>query len=62
MFVLMILSCSPIGKMRRIRSGEVAMTLSVSEEEPLDEEEDNEVVRDKQNRVGCKATKRTKDT
>ena len=46
MFGLVVLSCSPVGKMRKIRSGEVAMTLSVSEEEPIEEEEDNEVVID----------------
>ena len=44
MFGLVVLSCSPVGKMRKIRSGEVAMTLSVSEEEPIEEEEDNEII------------------
>ena len=32
--------CSPAGKMQKIRSGEVSMTLSVSEEKPLEEEQD----------------------
>lgn len=37
-----VLSCSPYRKMQKIRSGEVGMTLSVPEEPPI-EEEDNEV-------------------
>lgn len=37
-------SCSSIGKMNRIRSGEVAMTLSVSEEKPLEDDEDEKDV------------------
>ena len=37
------LSCSPYRKMQKIRSGAVAMTLSVPEEPPIEEEEDNDV-------------------
>ena len=37
------LSCSPYRKMQKIRSGSVGMTLSVPEEPPIEEEEDNEV-------------------
>ena len=44
MFLLgLALSCSPYRKMQKIRSGEVGMTLSVPEEPPIEEEEDNEV-------------------
>lgn len=44
MFLLGVaLSCSPYRKMQKIRSGEVGMTLSVPEEPPIEEEEDNEV-------------------
>lgn len=39
-------SCSPYSKIRRIRSGEVGMTLSVSEEKPLEDEIEDEVVID----------------
>ena len=48
-FLLMLFSmfsCSPYSKIRRIRSGEVGMTLSVSEEKPLEEEIEDEVVID----------------
>ena len=41
-----VLSCSPYNKIRRIRSGEVGMTLSVSDEKPLEEENDDEIVID----------------
>lgn len=37
---LSLAACSPVGKMRKIRSGEVAMSLSVAEEMPLEEEEE----------------------
>ncbi len=40
---LSVVSCSPYLKMKRIRSGEVSMTLSVSDEAPLEDEEDEEV-------------------
>ncbi len=40
------LSCSPYRKMRQIRSGKVAMTLAVSDEAPLEDEEDDEVIID----------------
>lgn len=43
---LALLSCSPLGKMKKIRSGEVSMILSVPEEKPLDEEIEKEVVID----------------
>ena len=44
MFLLGVaLSCSPYRKMQKIRSGEVGMRLSVPEEPPIEEEEDNEV-------------------
>lgn len=46
LLLLVILSCSPAGKMRKIRTGKVAMSLSVAEEEPIEEEDDNEVVID----------------
>ena len=48
-FLLMLFSmfsCSPYSKIRRIRSGEVGMTLSVSEEKPLEEEIEDDVVID----------------
>jgi len=38
-----VLSCSPYRKMQKIRSGTVGMTLSVPEEPPIEEEEDNEL-------------------
>ncbi len=38
-----VLSCSPYRKMQKIRSGAVGMTLSVPEEPPVEDEEDNEV-------------------
>ena len=44
--LLAVTACSSVGKIRKIRSGEVAMTLSVSEEKPLDEEEEKDVVID----------------
>ena len=37
------LSCSPYRKMQKIRSGTVAMSLSVPEEPPIEDEEDDEV-------------------
>ena len=37
------LSCSPYRKMQKIRSGEVAMVLSVPDDEPLPEEEVDEI-------------------
>ncbi len=37
-------SCSPYWKMRQIRSGAASMTLSVTEEPPLEEEEDEVVI------------------
>lgn len=46
LLLLALLSCSPTGKMRKIRTGEVAMSLSVAEEEPIEEDDDNEVVID----------------
>ena len=48
-FLLMLFSmfsCSPYSKIRRIRSGEVGMTLSVSEEKPLEDDIEDEVVID----------------
>lgn len=48
-FLLMLFSmfsCSPYSKIRRIGSGEVGMTLSVSEEKPLEDEIEDEVVID----------------
>ncbi len=39
-------SCSPYGKIKRIRSGEVGMTLSVSDEKPLEDEKEDEVTID----------------
>lgn len=48
-FLLMLFSmfsCSPYSKIRRIRSGEVGMTLSVSEEKPLEDEVEDDVVID----------------
>ncbi len=42
--MLCVLSCSPYRKMRQIRSGEVGMTLSVSDEEPFEEDEDDVVI------------------
>ena len=41
-----VLSCSPYRKMQKIRSGTVGMTLSVPEEPPIEEEEDNEEATD----------------
>lgn len=43
---MILLSCSPVGKMKKIRSGEVSMTLAVPEEKPLEEEIGKEVVID----------------
>lgn len=45
-FLLSLVSCSPMGKMKKIRSGEVMMSLSVPEDPPEEEEEDNEIVID----------------
>ncbi len=39
-------SCSPYVKIRKIRSGEVGMSLAVSDEKPLDEEKEEEIVID----------------
>ena len=44
--LLLMTSCSSVGKMNKIRSGEVAMILSVSEEKPLEEDDGNDVVID----------------
>ena len=44
--LLFLTACSPAGKMQKIRSGEVTMTLSVSEEKPLEEEDEKDVVID----------------
>ena len=41
-----VFSCSPYRKIQRIRSGDVNMTLSVSDEEPLEDEPEEEVVID----------------
>lgn len=38
--LLLALACTPYSKMRRITSGELVMGLSVSDEEPLEEDED----------------------
>ena len=43
---MLLLSCSQMGKMQKIRSGEVSMTLSVPEEEPLEEEVEKDVLID----------------
>lgn len=43
----LVLSCSPYRKMSRIRSGEVGITLSVTGEEPVEDEEDEEFVIDR---------------
>lgn len=44
--LVLLLSCSQMGKMQKIRSGEVSMTLSVPEEEPLEEEVEKDVLID----------------
>lgn len=44
--LLLMLSCSPFVKMHSIRSGEVSVSLSVPEDEPIEEEPDNEIVID----------------
>ena len=44
--LVLLLSCSQMGKMQKIRSGEVSMTLSVPEEEPLEEEGEKDVLID----------------
>ena len=44
--LLLMLSCSSIVKMHSIRSGEVSVSLSVPEDEPIEEEPDNEIVID----------------
>ncbi len=41
-----VLSCSPYRKFQKIRSGKVGMILSVTNEEPLEEEVDDEIVID----------------
>ncbi len=43
---LSLLSCSTLGKMKMIRSGEVAMSLSVPDDEPLEDETRTDVVID----------------
>ena len=43
---MLLLSCSQMGKMQKIRSGEVSMILSVPEEEPLEEEVEKDVLID----------------
>ncbi len=44
LLLLGLFSCSPFRKMHQIRSGHVAMGLSVADEEPLEDEEDEEEV------------------
>ncbi len=44
--LFLIVACSPVGKMQKIRSGEVTMSLSVSEEKPLEEDEEKDMVID----------------
>ena len=44
--LLLMLSCSSFVKMHSIRSGEVSVSLSVPEDEPIEEEPDNEIVID----------------
>lgn len=43
---MLLFSCSPYRKFHRIRSGEVNMTLSVSDEKPLEDEPEDEIVID----------------
>lgn len=43
---LSLLSCSQFGKMQKIRSGEVLMTLSVPDEEPIEAEDEADIVID----------------
>ncbi len=42
--LLFMCSCSPYRKMQRIRSGETGLALSVAEEKPLEEEEDEVII------------------
>ncbi len=44
--LFLLAACSSVGKMQKIRSGEVTMSLSVSEEKPLEEDEETDVVID----------------
>ncbi len=44
--LLLVFSCSPYRKMQKIRSGNVAMSLSVADERPLEEEKEEEAVID----------------
>ncbi len=44
--LLCVLSCSPYMKMKKIRSGSVGMTLSVADEKPLEDEQEEEIVID----------------
>lgn len=46
LLLVMAASCSPYRKMQKIRSGEVAMVLSVPDDEPVEEEEDSDVIID----------------
>ena len=46
LLLVTVLSCSPYRKMKHIRSGEVNMSLSVPEEEPIEDDEPDEVLID----------------
>lgn len=46
LLLVAVLSCSPYRKMKQIRSGEVNMSLSVPEEEPIEDDEPDEVMID----------------
>lgn len=44
--LVVVMSCSPYRKMKQLRSGEVNMSLSVPEEEPIEDDEPDEVLID----------------
>ncbi|MBQ8170218.1 MAG: tetratricopeptide repeat protein [Bacteroidales bacterium] len=46
MLMAILVSCSPYGKIRQIRSGNVSVGLSVSDEEKIEEDDDKEVLID----------------
>ena len=46
LLLVMVMSCSPYRKMKQLRSGTVGMSLSVPEEEPIEEDEPDEVLID----------------
>lgn len=44
--LLLALGCTPYSKMRKIRSGELSMGLAITDERPLDDDPDRDMVID----------------